>query len=286
MGIFKKKKDEKRRKYDEISLDDLPITSNHFEMLGMAGSTEKESIKAMNYSLNNSKKIDTVIIPRTEDFEPIDEPKKIEYLVCDKYGNGVLTIILVDRREPLTCVPSYVGKSNYPFLLENISPGGAYEVELVGKIPNDVDDEGYSICLSVPNLIRNNFWKVNQFEQLNINCSAIFQVADVAEYKPRMVERKNPNGSIEKMDMGGVGLLFPRQPSNPFYPYYYARGEIIDFREFKNELTKIPLIWMYVDTKITKLEIIGNANYLHGDVQKGKRIGAYVWLQGQIIELL
>jgi hypothetical protein len=156
-------------------------------------------------------------------------------------------------------------------------------VELTGRIPSEHVEEGYHICLSIPNLIRNNFWNVNQYERLNIHCSGVFQVADVSDFKPRIIERKESNGSVEKIDMGRIGLIFPRQPENPFYPYYYVRGEIIDFRRFTNKVTNISLIWMYVDTNIANVEIIGNANYLHGDVQKGKRVGAYVWLQGHII---
>jgi hypothetical protein len=277
------KQKEKNQINQKDSFDNLPITYNHFEMLGITGPDENEVMYEIEYVLKNPKHFERITIPRDINFEKVIFKKTIDYLISDQYGFGIQMILILKKGDFLTCAPSFMGESIYSFTFERLFSSGTYEAVLVGKIPSKIPDGQYTVNIDVPNLIQNDFWQCKESDKLKIHLSGVFHVAEVTDFAVEIIERKEKNGTILKADMGRMGLLWPRQLDNPENTEYLVQGEIIDWRKIKNAKTETELCWMLVDTKITELEIVGNVKYLNGRIAKGKKLVAYVWLQGQII---
>ena len=259
----------------EKSLEDLPTTKNHFEMLGFGGS-EKEIMDGFGFALKNPTKVSKVQIKKDYGLQDIPKAKEVVYLECDKYDYGVKLIIITEKGSIITAVPNFTGKSKYPLLVKNVHPAGGFEAELEGLIPSKVGGaEGMLVTVSVPNLITNNYYKLKQHDTLNLHISGLIQVANISKFK----SKKTKTG----IEMGRMGYLFPRQPSNPQSPYFAVLGEIKNFKRIKNKNTGVNLIWIKVDTRATDIELVGNEKYIHGTPEIGKKISAYVWLQGTIL---
>jgi hypothetical protein len=65
---------------------------------------------------------------------------------------------------------------------------------------------------------------------------------------------------------------------------YLVRGRILALREIVNPITSARLIWLYVDTGATRVELLASLRSVEGLIRLGAQISATAWLQGHFLE--
>lgn len=79
------------------------------------------------------------------------------------------------------------------------------------------------------------------------------------------------------------GFKYPENENERKYTTdFMVFGEIVEYKEFSNPLTKLPLIWMLVDIDVTYIEIIVDKKSFKGDIKKHNYVRGPIWLQGYI----
>ena len=65
---------------------------------------------------------------------------------------------------------------------------------------------------------------------------------------------------------------------------YVVSGTVLAWREMKNRVTGSNLIWIYVDAREIRIEVLVSRRVLKGEPTIGAAITARVWLQGHVLE--
>ena len=65
---------------------------------------------------------------------------------------------------------------------------------------------------------------------------------------------------------------------------YVVSGNVLAWREMQNRVTGSTLIWIYIDAREIRLEVVVSRRALKGEPTIGAAITARVWLQGHVLE--
>jgi hypothetical protein len=65
---------------------------------------------------------------------------------------------------------------------------------------------------------------------------------------------------------------------------YLIRGRVLAWRALRNPVTLTPLVWIYLDAKDIRVELLANARSVQGRLRVGATISASIWLQGHFLE--
>jgi hypothetical protein len=65
---------------------------------------------------------------------------------------------------------------------------------------------------------------------------------------------------------------------------YVVSGTVLAWRDMQNRVTGSNLVWIYVDAKEIRLEMVVSRRVLKGEPAIGAGISARVWLQGHVLE--
>jgi hypothetical protein len=77
---------------------------------------------------------------------------------------------------------------------------------------------------------------------------------------------------------------YPELAENACENDYIVNGYALAWRILKNPVTSSELIWMYLDAKMIRLEVLANRRALRGRLKTGAMVSANIWLQGHILE--
>jgi hypothetical protein len=65
---------------------------------------------------------------------------------------------------------------------------------------------------------------------------------------------------------------------------YTIAGTLLAYRKLRNCVTESDLIWLFIDAKSIRLEVLASLRALDGKLCVGHSVSAKIWLQGHILE--
>jgi hypothetical protein len=271
----------------------LPSSQNHYEMAGLVDRPDKmvdelhnDIVRTKKYKLLSRAKVNF-----NWNFQPVPKPMEVDVLSCDDFGYGIRLVAIFANKEMMTISPVFVGESTVPMLIQDIHPDGGYEIDLIGRIKACAAGDAYSLAVAIPNLVQ--FGGPAQIQPKDIfivHMSGMIQAANITPFVSRKVKANLPGGPQE-FEAGKIGFFFPIMTNTPDgkimahfnAPYHIVEGNVGSVSEFRNPITGIDMVWMYVEGGTTNIELIGNKKFIHGKKPEvGDRIEARFWTQGWI----
>jgi hypothetical protein len=190
---------------------------------------------------------------------------------CLKLGDGVeVWSVLFERGAEFyyaDCRPAF--RSRY---VHTIAPWELLEFDEDGEaIVRGTLGAGLEVVFELQNLTETS-QKLFREPQLKVGLGAIAY----------WIEERAEKGS-QTASRFDLAERLPDYAANACESDYLITGRVLAMRDLRNPVTGAPLVWMFVDAGVIRVEVIASSLVIAGRVNIGSNIAAGVWLQGHVL---